>query len=189
MSARKVHHTRTWRTPQWLMSAAFLMLLGGPTIWLARSVRVAKVPSGSMEPTFIPGDILSVRIDAYRRARPKHGDVIIFQDPKDGWLVKRVIGIPGDRLVVFSGRVSVNGQWVEEPYVEPSEILEYPQRLTLGEDQYWVMGDNRDHAKDSRDFGPVKFSQVVGQVNAILFPWARRGGLTSYSDVFPAPSR
>lgn len=188
MSARKVHHNRSWRAPQWLMSAAFLVLLGGPTFWLAKSVRVAKVPSGSMEPTLIPGDVLSVRIDAYRRARPKHGDVIIFADPKEGWLVKRVIGIPGDRLLVFSGRVALNGQWLDEPYTEPSQVLEVPQRLVLGENEYWVMGDNRDHAKDSRDYGPVKLGQVVGQVNAILFPWARRGALTSYRNVFPAAS-
>jgi len=185
MSARKVQTHRRWSAPQWLLSLGFIAVLATPTAWLAKSVRLAKVPSESMAPTLVPGDVLALRIDAYRQHPPRRGDVIVFRHPEEGLLVKRVIGEPGEWLTVVSGRVLLKNQWLEEPYAQGGQVAEPPVTVHLESDQLFVMGDNRDHAKDSRDFGPVATSQVVGRVTGIIWPLARRCVLPRFADGTP----
>ena len=161
-----------------LISALVLLGLAALTFWLARTVRTAEVPSSSMEPTLKPGDLLLVRVDAYRHAQPRCGDVVVFTDAKrGGLLVKRVIGAPGDEVLVRSGWVWLNGQPLSEPYAQGGRIFEFPIYARLGQDEIFVMGDNRDHTEDSRDFGPVKLSRLLGKVTAIIWPRERRGRL------------
>jgi signal peptidase I len=170
-------------------SAVTLLLLLGVTLWVGRSLRLAEVPSRSMVPTLKPGDVLSMRIDAYRTRMPQRGEIIIFRDLQDGgYIVKRVIGEAGEEVTVWSGRVWINRRRLAESYVSGKLILERPERVTLQDDEVWVMGDNRNFSDDSRDFGPVKKSQIVGRAAAILWPPGRRGPLVR-PDEAPAAAR
>lgn len=189
MSARKVKSSGRWAAPQWLMSLAFILVLSVPTAWVARSVRLVKVPSGSMEPTLQPGDVVAVRIDAYDHQPPRRGDVIIFRHPEEGLLVKRVVGEPGEWLTVVSGRVLLKNNWLVEPYAQGGQVAEPPLTVQLQKDEVFVLGDNRDHAKDSRDFGPVKLDQLVGRASGVIWPLARRQALPRFAPSSPAATR
>lgn len=173
----------TQKSPRW---ASFLALaaLACFVVWMVACVRTAKVPSGSMEPTLVPGDVLLMRIDAYRHSKPDRGDLIIFHDKThDGeLLVKRVIGLPNEDLFIQGGIVWVNGRLLEEPYTETPFISREHGNVKLKADQYWVMGDNRTKSEDSRDFGPIEPDQFVGRAAAIIWPVSRRGKIPSYHD-------
>jgi signal peptidase I len=165
---------RTTASTRWTSAAALALILG-VTGWTYTALRLAEVPSKSMLPTLQPGDVVTNRIDAFRHAMPKRGDIVIFHDKKSSdLLIKRVIGIPGETIVVWSGLVWVNGQMLREPYLTGNLVLERPIRVRLAADEIWVMGDNRDFSDDSRDYGPVKKSQLVGRASAIIWPLSRR---------------
>ena len=164
-------------------SAVTLLLLLGLTLWVSHSLRLVKVPSKSMAPTLKPGDIVTNRVDAYRKRLPKRGEIVVFHDKRNGeLLIKRVVGVPGERIAVWSGRVWVNGRRLDEPYAIGRQVREYPEEVTLQDDEVWVMGDNRDFSDDSRDYGPVNTSQLVGHATAIIWPADRRGRLEPEPD-------
>ncbi|GGH38463.1 signal peptidase I [Paenibacillus segetis] len=135
------------------------------------------VKGQSMEPTLENSERLFVDKLVYHFASPKSGDVVVLKDPSTGpdrktFLVKRVIAKPGDTVEVREHELFVNGQPKSEPYtdviIEDSDF----KPLTLGKDEYFVMGDNR-HAgrsKDSRYFGSVKKSQIVGRAEFVFWP-------------------
>lgn len=153
--------------------------------WFAvGSVRLAKVPSGSMEPTLVPGDVMMMRIDAYRHRLPARGDLVIFRDPSgDGdLLVKRVIGLPGEDVVVQGGVVWVDGRLLKEPYVKTLYVSAEIHNTVLKDHELWVMGDNRTNSEDSRDFGPIDTKRIVGRGAGIIWPLDRRTKLLSYND-------
>lgn len=186
MTARKTPKTRRWGISQYLMSVVGFALLAVPTWWLWSAIRLAEVPSESMEPTLLPGDVLAVRIDAYRHDRPHRGDIVILREPKtDEWMVKRVVGEPGEELLIASGHVIVPGGWLDEPYIREPRVRERPIAVRLAADEIFVMGDNRDHSDDSRDFGPVKLDRLVGRVAAIILPWSRRDTIPRFIDAVP----
>ncbi|MBU0608370.1 MAG: signal peptidase I [Armatimonadetes bacterium] len=167
-------------------SAVTLLVLLGVTLWVSRSLRLADIPSKSMVPTLLPGDIVTNRIDAYRSRMPRRGEIVLFRDKEDGGLlIKRVIGEPGETLTVWSGRVWIGGRRLAESYATGELILERPITTKLGDDEVWVMGDNRDFSDDSRDFGPVNKSQLVGRATAIIWPAARRQPLDPPTDATP----
>lgn len=158
---------------------ASFVTLGGLVLltwWAVGAVRLARVPSGSMEPTLLPGDLLLMRIDAYRHRLPAHGDLVIFRDPTDngGLMVKRVLGLPGDSVFVRGGVVWVNDKVQEEPYVKRPYLSAEIERTLLQDDQLWVMGDNRTNSEDSRDFGAIERKDLVGRAAAVIWPAARR---------------
>ncbi|NPV46487.1 MAG: signal peptidase I [Armatimonadetes bacterium] len=186
MTAQRAHRSSGWRASRYFMSALGFALLAVPTWWLWSAVRLAEVPSESMEPTLLPGDVLAVRIDAYRKEPPARGDIIILRDPKsDGWMVKRVVGEPGEELVVASGHVVTPYGWLEEPYIREPKVRERAFVVRLATDEVFVMGDNRDRSDDSRDFGPVKLNRVVGRVAGIIWPWSRRTTIPRFVDIIP----
>lgn len=161
-----------------ITSVIVLLGLVGIVLWATGAVRVAHITSASMEPTILKDDFILVRIDAYRNHAPVHGDLMVFSyaDETDLY-VKRVIGEPGDEIIVASGHVWRNGQWLNEPYASGGRVRERPLGWRLENDEFLVLGDNRDHSEDSRDFGPVPRERVKGKASAVIWPLSRRGPL------------
>ncbi len=127
----------------------------------------------SMEPNYhqdqrILVDKITPRLFGYNR-----GDVVIVHSPvQEVELIKRLIGKPGDVVELINGKVVVNGQQLVEPYLPPnttSNPMDAVSRWELGEDEYFVMGDNRNFSQDSRIFGPVTGDLIVGR--ALLLYW------------------
>jgi len=116
------------------------------------------VPTASMEPTIKKGEVLWVNKFVYFFKEPERGDVIVFKSPVERKvLVKRIIALPGERIKIVNKKVYINGKKLEEPYVEylrENEILvgDNIDEMVVPENSYFVMGDNRDYSKDSRDW-------------------------------------
>ncbi|MFI0959983.1 signal peptidase I [Streptomyces sp. NPDC021080] len=136
-------------------------------------VEPVRVESTSMEPTLSAGDHLLVDDRAYRGAPPRRGDLVVF-DESGATLVKRVVAVAGDTVAIEDGVLEVDGRAVEEPAVDPKTVdgMYYgPARVPDG--TVFVLGDNRRHSVDSRQFGPVPVTKVTGRV--ILRWWPRPG--------------
>ncbi len=139
-------------------------------------VQAFYIPSESMVPTLKVGDRVLVNKLSYKLHDVHRGDIVVFTAPpaaqagdiKD--LVKRVIGLPGDTLEAKDGKVYVNGQLLEEPYLPNGTVTTNlpPTKVPAG--YMFVMGDNRSASKDSRIFGAVKESAIVGRVFLRIWP-------------------
>jgi signal peptidase I len=132
----------------------------------------------SMYPTFNNGDYLVIDELSYRLGEPHRGDVIVFRPPQDKstFYIKRVIGLPNERVSIEHGMVTITGTdgattTLEEPYVV-AEDATYSLTTTLGDDQYFVMGDNRPKSSDSRIWGPLPKDNIVGRAYVRIFPVA-----------------
>jgi signal peptidase I len=154
-------------------------------------VQAFKIPSGSMIPTLLIGDHILVnkfiygpRIP-YTRARlfhlkkPQRGDVVVFLEPtaQDKDFIKRVIGLPGETIQVIDRTVYVNGQPLDEHHYAYFSNPSYARDLdnfgplTIPEDSYFMMGDNRENSSDSRVWGPVPFHLIKGKAFMIYWSW------------------
>lgn len=143
-----------------------------------------QVKGASMEPNFHTGDyILTSRI-TYKFRRIERGDVVVLKAPKnpDIEYIKRVIGLPGETITIKSnGDVLLNGRLIQENYIaDRTNILDnfclkadVPYKIN--EDEVFVMGDNRPHSSDSREFCPIPISSLVGQVFFRYFPPDKAG--------------
>jgi signal peptidase I len=151
------------------------------------------VEGASMDPTFGNGDYLIVDEVSYRFTDPERGSVVVFRYPKDPSksFIKRVIGLPGDIVSIKDGRVSImnaeypEGLAIDEPYVklEKKDNLTY----TLGEREYFVMGDNRARSSDSRIWGPVPEDHIIGRpIVRFLPPAVFPGDISHYQGNPPA---
>ena len=148
------------------------------------------IPSGSMEPALHGGagtnDRILVDKITYHIHDPHQGDIVVFNRP-DTWqvpdktLVKRVVGLPGDVVSLRRGLVYVNGQRLTETYINkacgaaPTAPLTRVTRWTVPMGDYFVMGDNRCDSDDSRAFGPIPGSKIVGRAFLIVWPVSRFG--------------
>lgn len=129
-----------------------------------------KIMGRSMAPTYNQGAY--VLTDKYKTTLPlERGDVIVFQNPlkPSTVMINRVIAIPGDKFSVKDGVVYLNGTRLEENYAndsqtEPGKFIKENEELTIPDDEYLVMGDNRPHSLDSRSFGLISENSVVGIV-------------------------
>jgi signal peptidase I len=136
-----------------------------------------RVVGRSMEPTLENDQFLVVSKLDYRLHSPQRGDIIVFRDPRaeDRKLIKRIIGLPGDVVGITNGLVSINGHPLEEPYIEsPGRYSEAP--LTVPEDQYFVLGDNRNNSSDSHAWGTLTGELIVGKAWLSYWPpsmWGR----------------
>lgn len=143
------------------------------------------VSGASMEHTFSTGQYLIVDQLTYHFEEPERGDVIIFRYPKDPskFFIKRIIGIPGDTIDIDGSTVTLtNGEHPEGVVLKESYILDMKPGTTitetLGEGEYFVMGDNRNASSDSRSWGVLQRDKIVGRAFLRLFP-------VTEVDVFP----
>lgn len=129
-----------------------------------------RVENLSMQPTLQPGEFLLVNKFAYRFGTAKHGDIIVFhfpQNPKEDY-IKRVIGLPGDTVVIQNGVVSVNGTALTEPYISAPPT--YSGEWQVPENAYFVLGDNRNQSSDSHSWGFVPSANIVGKALLVYWP-------------------
>lgn len=140
------------------------------------------VSGASMEDTFHNNEYLIVDQLTYRFEEPDRGDVIIFRYPRDEskFFIKRVIGLPGDTVSIDGDQVTItnqdhpNGLIIDEPYVNSMKHESYVTE-TLGEGEYFVMGDNRDQSADSRMWGTLDRDEIIGRALLRLFPVTKAG--------------
>jgi signal peptidase I len=138
------------------------------------------VPTESMVPTLEVGDRVFANKFIYRFAEPERGDIVVFEDVEGGEedLIKRVVGVAGDRVRVVNGVLSVNEEPQNEPYLNrgiPDGSFFGPTRLSEGE--VFVMGDNRANSADSRVFGPLPIENIEGEAFVRFWPPSRIGVL------------
>lgn len=124
------------------------------------------VEGASMEPNFFDSEYLIVDEISYRFTEPARGEVIVFRNPKDTreYYIKRIIGLPGEKIEVKDGKVFVNDQELDEQDYIKDLVTEEPLVLTLGEDEYFVLGDNRMVSYDSRRFKGLPEKYIIGKV-------------------------
>ena len=130
------------------------------------------IPTGSMIPTIQINDHINVSRLSYYFSDPKRGDIIVFHEDVD--LIKRVIGLPGEEIDLRDGKVYINGEPLEEDYLnevmntEITGYLDFP--FVVPEDSYFVLGDNRNWSKDSRFFGPVHKDKIFAKAGLRIWP-------------------
>ncbi len=142
------------------------------------------IPSGSMLPTLQINDRLIVDKISYHFQSPGRGDIVVFsptdtlkqQNFKDAF-IKRIIGIPGDKVEVKDGKVYVNNQPLPENYIEEAPDYQYGP-VTVPSDSYLVLGDNRNNSYDSHYWGFVPRDRIIGKAVVRFWPINRMGEIT-----------
>ena len=184
-----------WKTELWEWVKTIVIAVLIAVLLKTFVLTLAKVDGQSMEPTLQHADRMYVNKLLYT---PERGDVVIVEtgDPNAPFYIKRVIAAEGDTLFINfnTGDVYVNGEIIDEPYIaEPTHRSgEYINRLmakgkfslenpiVIGEDQVFVMGDNRNNSKDSREIGPVSVDDITGHAVFRFWPLNNMGN-TDYS--------
>jgi signal peptidase I len=159
--------------PAVLVLAAVLLV----TVVRSTVATPVRVSSSSMLPTLARGDV--VLVDPEVAADDlEHGDVITFTDPEDGRTsLKRVVGLPGERLVIKDAVLHVDDEPVDEPYVDHEAIdAYYTPTFSVPAGSVFLMGDNRSNSEDSRSYGSVITNAVQGRVLVRVWPPVRFGG-------------
>jgi signal peptidase I len=173
---------------RWLVETALLVLLA---FALAQGIKafVAQpfiVPSGSMQPTIeLRNYILAEKLTYRFTTPPRYGDIVVFDnpthDPNAPILIKRLIAVGGQTIDLKDGRVYIDGRLLDEPYTHGkptyplNPAIEYPFKIPDG--YYWMMGDNRTNSGDSREFGPVQRSAIIGHAVWTYWPVDKFGKL------------
>lgn len=145
------------------------------------------VSGASMFPSFNTWHYLIIDQLTYRFEKPERGDVVVFRFPQNPsrFFIKRVIGLPGETVQIRGTDITIvntahpEGVVLAEPYVDPDYQKESNITVELGDDEYFVMGDNRSASADSRYWGPLEFDRIVGRAYLRLFPFTQL-------DVLPA---
>ena len=149
-------------------------------------LRPHKIKGQSMHPTFPDGEYLLTEKVSYYREDPKRGDVIVFKPPiSEDEFIKRVIGLPGETIMVLNGRVFVNNEELKEDYIKVNTsggaFLGEGATYTVPAGNYFVMGDNRPHSSDSRAWGPITKKVITGKAWLVYWP-------TKLAGFVPAPN-
>ena len=173
-SAKKIILSYLAGAGLFLLELVKVAVLAGITIALVRYFlfKPFYVKGASMEPNFFDKEYLIIDELSYRLRAPQRGEVIVFKYPNNPkeYFLKRIIGLPGERVKVSEGQVTVynkehpEGVVLDEPYL-PQDLLTVGNGLPvqLDENNYFVMGDNRQNSYDSRRFGPIDKSLIVGR--------------------------
>ena len=167
-----------WENLQILVVALILALLVRAYVAEPRFI-----PSDSMVPTLQVGDRLVVEKISYHLHPPEFGDIVVFDPPlqlqrqgykKDQAFIKRIIGQPGETIEIKNGKVFVNGQALQEPYIaeSPNYIMKPAQ---VSEGAFFVMGDNRNNSNDSHVWGFLPKDNIIGRAWLRFYPFDRLG--------------
>ena len=171
----------------WEWSKALLIAFG-----LAAIIRIflftpIVVDGESMMPTLEHGDRMIVNKIGYDIGQPDRFDIIVFHAPEEKDYIKRIIGLPGDHIAYENDQLYINGEPVDEPYLdefkkgvtgsltEDFTLEEKINASTVPEGTLFVMGDNRQASKDSRIIGVVPMEEVVGSTSLVFWPFAEAG--------------
>ncbi len=151
------------------------------------TVQNYQISGPSMLNTVHDGEFVLVNKVAYLFSGPQRGDIIVCSEPDDPGrdIIKRVIGLPGDKIVLDGTDVWVDGVKLNEPYITAKSNYT-AETLTLSANQYFVMGDNRPVSLDSRAFGTVPKDNIVGKAVFIYWPYNSIQVLNTYSSVYAA---
>ena len=168
---------------RWLLEFVVLVGLAFVLALLIRTFVVQPffIPTSSMAQTLEVGDRVLVNKFIYRFTSPNPGDVVVFDAPgdPDTDLIKRVVAVEGQTVEIVDGRVLVDGVAVEEPYLNPNgaDTWSLEEPFLVPDGHVWVMGDNRANSSDSRVFGSLHESAVLGEAFAIYWPLSNLAGL------------
>ncbi len=161
-----------------------LLVLFGTWVLITFVGQRTSVSGSSMEPTLHHGDQLILDKLSYHFSEPERFDIIVFpfQYEEKTYYVKRIIGLPGETVQIdLSGNIYINGEILEEDYgLEPINFPGLAQEpITLGEDEYFVLGDNRNNSSDSRDpsVGNIKRDDIMGKAWVRIWPLNKFGVL------------
>ena len=199
----RLQRFRAWRfAPFFEVLLTIGIALGLAESVQAAIVKPFVIPTGSMEPTLEPSQRVLVNRLAYDFGSPHRGDIVVFHppsslncgDPKTPpnepcpksvstpstqYFVKRIIGLPGDHLFIKNGHPVINGHEVtDEPYITPCgnvPACNMPIVITIPQGEYYMLGDNRGDSDDSRYWGPIRSSWIIGEVFATYWPPDRIG--------------
>jgi len=164
---------------EWLLAAALAFLA---YLFLSSYVyATAEVSGPSMNPTLHHGERAIINKLIYIFGAPEKGDIIAFPYPSNpvDKHVKRIIGVPGDYIEVYDNKLFVNGELLEDDFSESDLVsvgdVAYP--ITVGEDEYFVLGDNRNNSKDSRSssVGLIQRENIIGKIWIRFFPFDKVG--------------
>ena len=166
-----------------MSKAAFITLALVVTLFTCSALfPVIQLEGNAMEDTFFSGTYFTVDRGAYQSFFPHRQDVVLCHYPnrQNMLFVARIVGLPGERVAVTYDQalmqqvVLINGQPLQEPYVAPgnNDLLRSMEEVLLGQDEYFVMGDNRNIANDSRSasVGPLTPSDILGRLSPSLWP-------------------
>lgn len=196
---RSSKHSDKWRTIwSWVKSIVIALIIG---LLLNKFVIQRNVVIGySMYPNLEPQDQLMVQKVSRYWNKIQRGDIVTLHGQDipgahgtlDEDLVKRVVGLPGEEVTIQDGHVFINHEQLVEPYLDKGTITEVLSQtyatIQLAEDEYFVLGDNRTHSKDSRLFGPVPKKAITGAVWFRLYPLNKFGAI-DHSPASSTPSK
>ena len=148
-------------------------------VGISFAVQAVHVEGLSMYATLDNNDYLIANKIDYRLHAPQRGDIVILRPPTNNStdFIKRIIGLPGERVLIRSGVVYINGHRLDEPYLPEAWVSEtnWPDNSSgrvMGADEYFVMGDNRNRSQDSRFFGPISRDRIDGKAWFRIWPLA-----------------
>ncbi len=153
------------------LKETFITFVFALTFYLVINALTARVQvlGYSMVPTFRGGEYILVWRLAYWTRLPERGDIVVFRpENSDQEYIKRVIGLPGEEVLVQNGRVFINGQPLDEPYIPERPRYEGYWRVPPG--HVFVLGDNRNHSTDSHVFGPIPMDRIIGKAVLVYWP-------------------
>ncbi len=144
-----------------------------------------RVEMTSMVSTLQPNDLVLVEKISYRFHEPNRGDVVVFTPPNNSTdkYIKRVIGLPNETISIQNGVVFINGKPLKEPYI--NSPMQDMGEIKIPSDSVFVMGDNRSVSLDSRSFGPIKISSIIGRAIVVYWPLNHFKDLLAYSGENP----
>ncbi|MDO8686874.1 MAG: signal peptidase I [Candidatus Berkelbacteria bacterium] len=162
-----------WELSKWIIVLVILFTMAHffvATLFIVDGV--------SMEPNYHSGEYIIVNRWQYLFGKPERGDTVVLKfpgDPENKKYIKRIIGLPGENVIVQEGSVFINGQKLDEKYL-PSDTQTLPNvNRTLREDDFFLLGDNRANSSDSRVWGVANRQHLIGSAWVVLYPFETFG--------------